>query len=496
MEATVRILLVNTNRERRPYPVIPIGLACVARALEGAGHEVGVADLTFARDPHGDLARAAARTNPELIGLSIRNLDNSSYAQPKSYLDELRALAQTCRRVSRAPLAIGGPAAGVAGDALLRDLDADYAVLGEGESVALALAGAVQAGTRPPQLPGLVVAGERVAAAPRPGLDAPPSLGALPRYVDVRRYLRSGAPLPIQARRGCAFHCAYCTYPALEGTSYRLKDPDEVAAEVEELRAATGSRCFEFVDSTFNTPQPYTVEVCEALARLRPGLHFEASGFTPAQSSPELLAAMRAAGYRTLVSSPDSASDQVLEAMGKGFWRADLERLVEHSRRAGFVAMWSFLFGGPGETEGTARETLRFIARRLGGRDLVFVAAGVRIYPGTPLERLSRDEGLLGAEDDLLDLRFYLSPRLPLGRLGALFEEYLAGARNCVFISDLQCSLVPLLERGMAALGVPPPLWRFVPHMRRLVPHRSPMLPGSPIPLTCRGRSDSRGRAR
>ncbi len=471
----MRILLVNTNRERRPYPVIPIGLACVAQALERAGHEVAVTDLTFARDPRGELARAAARTAPELVGLSIRNLDNSSYALPHSYLPELRALARICRQVCGAPLAIGGPAAGVAGDALLRDLGADYAVTGEGESLAVALAGAIEAGARAPRLPGLLVAGEP-ATAPCPGRGVPPVLAALPRYVDVRRYVRAGAPVPVQARRGCAFRCAYCTYPALEGTSYRLKDPGQLAAEVEELRAATGSRCFEFVDSTFNTPLPYTLEVCEALARLRPGLHFEASGFTPAQSSPELLAAMRAAGYRTLVSSPDSASDPVLEAMGKGFGRTDLERLVEQAHRAGLVSMWSFLFGGPGETEETARETLGFIAG-LGPSDLVFVAAGVRIYPGTPLERRSRAEGLLGEGDDLLGLSFYLSPRLSLGRLGALFDEYLAGARNCVFISDLQCSLVPLLERGMTALGVPPPLWRFAPNLRRLIPHRSPMLP-------------------
>ncbi len=30
----MRILLVNTNRETRPHPVMPIGLACVAQALE------------------------------------------------------------------------------------------------------------------------------------------------------------------------------------------------------------------------------------------------------------------------------------------------------------------------------------------------------------------------------------------------------------------------------------------------------------------------------
>src|SRR6188508_3272467 len=45
-----RVLLVSTNRERQPYPVVPNGLACVASALDAAGHEVQFLDLCFARD--------------------------------------------------------------------------------------------------------------------------------------------------------------------------------------------------------------------------------------------------------------------------------------------------------------------------------------------------------------------------------------------------------------------------------------------------------------
>ncbi len=54
-----RVLLVSTNRERQPMPVVPNGIACVAGALNAAGHEVRVLDLAFSRDPH-----AAARAPP------------------------------------------------------------------------------------------------------------------------------------------------------------------------------------------------------------------------------------------------------------------------------------------------------------------------------------------------------------------------------------------------------------------------------------------------
>ena len=458
----MRILLINTNREHHPYPVMPIGLACVAQALEGQGHEVSTLDLAWARNPGRAIAQAVRRSRPGLIGLSIRNLDNSSLAAPRSYLSELRAAARVCRQESAVPLVIGGAAVGVAPHALCAYLGADYAVAGEGEETAPWLARALEEG-RPPAGRVLGV-GE--------GSIAPASGASLVRYLDVGRYLRAGAPLPLQTRRGCAFHCAYCTYPAIEGSVYRLREPAEVADDCLRLERETGRHAFEFVDSTFNVPLPYALELCRVLSWGPRRLHLQASGFTPAAPAGELLPAMVRAGFDSLVCSPDSAADSVLELMGKGFGRQELERLVDEVHRLDLSTLWSFLFGGPGESEETVRDTLGFITRRLGPQDRVFIAAGVRIYPGTPLEALAQRQGMIAPGEDMLPLRFYLSPLLSLPRLGALLDEYLGGMRNCVYISDLQHSLLPWLQRAASALGIHAPLWRFTPALRRLAPHR------------------------
>jgi hypothetical protein len=63
-----RILLVSTNRERAPYPVLPNGMACVASALAGAGHDVRIAALMFERDAASAAARAAREYRPDVIG--------------------------------------------------------------------------------------------------------------------------------------------------------------------------------------------------------------------------------------------------------------------------------------------------------------------------------------------------------------------------------------------------------------------------------------------
>src|SRR5204863_7936443 len=83
-----RVLLVSTNRERQPYPVVPNGLACVASALEEAGHDVTFLDLCFERDPEGAAARKAREINPHLIGVSVRNIDHSDAIALRHYTPE------------------------------------------------------------------------------------------------------------------------------------------------------------------------------------------------------------------------------------------------------------------------------------------------------------------------------------------------------------------------------------------------------------------------
>ena len=83
--SSARVLLVSTNRERQPYPVVPNGLACVASALDAAGHEVRFLDLCFEKNPVRSAEKVARTFKPSIIGLSIRNIDNSDAIALRHY---------------------------------------------------------------------------------------------------------------------------------------------------------------------------------------------------------------------------------------------------------------------------------------------------------------------------------------------------------------------------------------------------------------------------
>jgi anaerobic magnesium-protoporphyrin IX monomethyl ester cyclase len=298
-------------------------------------------------------------------------------------------------------------------------------------------------------------------------LDALPR-AALHRWTDVRRYERHGATVPVQTKRGCVYKCVYCTYRNVEGWGYRLRDPEMVAEEIAELRRDAGVAHFDFVDSTFNSPPGHAIRVCEAVARRRLGVRLETMNFTPATASPDLLSAMRAAGFVALGITAESASDAVLARLEKGFDAAQCELVAERVRAAGLPALWIFLVGGPGETPATMEETLRFAAARLRRGDAVYLTVGLRIYPGTTLHRIAVDEGVAQYGDPLLAPTFYLSPGLALEQAVARLRGFAAEHPRFMFSADSRSPLLPHLTRLASAFRLPRPHWRYMGVFQRL----------------------------
>jgi radical SAM superfamily enzyme YgiQ (UPF0313 family) len=467
-----RVLLVSTNRERQPYPVVPNGLACVASALDGAGHRVRFLDLCFASNPVASAKSAAAEFKPDIIGVSVRNIDNSDAIALRHYTPEARSVLQALRRAAPgAKVIAGGAAFGVAPEALFRDLGVDYAVAGDGERASVALVDALSSGTPIEALPGLVRERNGTVVFTPPGEDADLDSLARPslhRWIDLARYQRHGATIPIQTKRGCVYKCVYCTYRNVEGWGYRTRDPELVADEIEELKIRAGVQHFDFVDSTFNSPPGHAIQVCEAITRRRLGIQLDTTNFTPATASVELLGAMKTAGFRSLGITAESASDPVLEKLEKGFDAAKVREVAERVEKFGIKTLWIFLVGGPGETAETVEETLAFAAWRLRRGDAVYLTVGLRIYPGTTLHRIAIAEGVVPAGSTLLDPTFYFSSAIEFGAIVARLRKFAADHPRFMFSADSRSVVLPYLTRAASILHLPRPHWQYMGLFQRV----------------------------
>jgi radical SAM superfamily enzyme YgiQ (UPF0313 family) len=460
------VLLVSANRERQPYPVVPNGLACVASALNNAGHDVRFVDLCFSRSPVATVQRAIGNHDPAIVGVSVRNIDNSDAIALRHYTPEAQEIFSTIRRSApEAKVIAGGAAFGVAPEALFKSFGVDYAVAGDGERASVALIDALANDDDVTALPGLVrLVEDRVHFTP-PGDDAPiddlPS-PQLHRWIDLKRYERNGATIPIQTKRGCVYKCVYCTYRNVEGWGYRARDPEKVASEIEELHREAGVKSFDFVDSTFNSPPGHAIEVCEAIIRRKLDIHLDTTNFTPATASDDLLSAMKHAGFRTLGITAESASDPVLSRLEKGFTAAKAREVAERVERFGIRTLWIFLVGGPGETQQTLEETLRFAEWRLNRGDAVYVTVGLRIYPGTTLQRIAIDEGVIESNDLLLDPRFYFSPSLSFDKSVERIKSFARNHSRFMFSADSRSPILPWLTRLASVMRLPKPHWQYM----------------------------------
>ena len=101
----------------------------------------------------------------------------------------------------------------------------------------------------------------------------------------------------VVTKRGCAFDCSYCVYPALEGRRWRLREAGAVAEDVE-AAARSGLRNAEIVDGVFGLPAAHAVECCEAIAASKTRIPLTTMELNPLGCTEELTEAMNAARVR------------------------------------------------------------------------------------------------------------------------------------------------------------------------------------------------------
>jgi len=466
----MKVLIIALNRNRQPMAVMPYGACVAAEAAADAGHETRFLDLMFERHPEKAVARACREFQPDVAGFSLRNIDNNDLRNPVSYSAGAAALMDLARASCRARIVLGGAATALMPEALLRVTRADWCVTADAAAAFPRFLSALAAGADPLSIPGVCAIRNGEFSANPPEFTDPAEKGLFPdlgRWLDLRAYARHMSSAPLKTKLGCPFGCVYCTYPAGEGKAYRLCTPEAVAGAVRRLTEA-GVRDIEFVDNVFNSPYGHALELCNMLAESRTGARFHTMELNPEGVDAPLLDAMERAGFAGIGVTAESADDGVLAALGKQYNTAHLERAARAVARHKIPCMWIFMVGGPGETRDTVERTLEFARRRVRPSDTVFFNAGVRIYPGTPLEAAARREGVLIKPPlEMLKPVFYLAPGMDKEWLLQTLET--ATRENMNFINADSLAL-PFLS-GMYGLahfaGVRQPLWKHTRILRR-----------------------------
>lgn len=453
----MKLLLVSANRERDPYPVFPIGLAYLADSLKRNGHELAVLDLCFADTTVSAVADALAAERPEVVIVSLRNLDNVTWPDTRSYLGGLVEIVATCR--PHCPVIVGGSGFSLLPREILAAVGAAYGVVGEGEEVLPRLLACIANGGDASTLPGVVLPGAETFLPPQPLH----SIGSPDRSLfNVGRYHNEGGMANVQTKRGCPFTCSYCTYPLLEGRGMRLRPVVDILNEIRTLIEDHQVSYLYFVDDIFNYPPEFASELCQAMAAEKLPVNWSAF-INPDFITLRLMEEMQAAGCDAIEFGSDSGSPAMLKSLRKSFSVDDLRNASTLCREMGMDFAHYLLFGGPGETSDTIMESFALMDEL--EPTAVIAMTGIRIYPGTELYRTACGEGLLLPESPMLEPVFYIAPGIRDTLTGLITTEAMK-RRNWV-VPGMEINSSSAMLDAVRMFRVRGPLWKMIKRLGR-----------------------------
>jgi anaerobic magnesium-protoporphyrin IX monomethyl ester cyclase len=425
------------------YPAL--GVLWVAAMLEQAGHFCRIIDMDADDADLDAVLRRLDEGRFDILGLT---------AVTPTYPNALQIAQAVKARFPQITTMLGGIHATVDPLPCARERAFDFIVVGEAETTAVELVDAIMAGAADvSNIKGLVYrdrAGRTVSSGARalvPDLDDYP-YPALHLIKDLNTYAPAHATVlpaaPIMVSRGCPGQCTYCQTKNIFGRRTRFRSPANVIGEIRQLVSEYGVREIHFLDDVITANRKFVREFCALLKQEPYQLHLEvANGLRADMVNEEILTALKEVGLRNVGFGIESGNDRVLKLVKKGITKDQVRKAIRIARGIGLETWGFFIFGLPGDTEQSIRETIDFaieldpkyakfvflkpfpgseVYYQLDEKSLIDIHDYSQYGPYTPpvhhLEGVSH-ERLLELKQQALR-RFYLRPRKILEHLGGI----------------------------------------------------------------------------
>jgi radical SAM superfamily enzyme YgiQ (UPF0313 family) len=404
----MKILLIATNRHGRymtniQVQPLPIGLAYIAGYLDPEQHSTKLLDLMFTDDYLGDVERAVKDFQPDLVGLSIRNLDNGSNLNPQSVLPVTKEVTDLIRSISQATIVCGGPAFSILPNECFDYIGPDVGITGSGGKSFSDLANRLERGESYKDLPGLVfradgtiVVTEQQAAS---GVMKPPRLEDL----DLERYAEAGFGIGVITKW---FNNQTTSSGADSNDLDRqnLRPIQEVIAEVRDLKQRLGLSKFYFIANGFSAPPDHAKSFCRALIDTDLKIEWN-TGLVPLSCDQELIFLMKKAGCCLAI-----IGDLVVDAYDPQDLVVRLQQMLRVCKlceKGDLPYTVGQTFGAPGETRETVEQKLVFL--RNINPTVANLRVGIRMLPGSRATKQARSDGRIFDDGDLIQPTFYVA---------------------------------------------------------------------------------------
>jgi radical SAM superfamily enzyme YgiQ (UPF0313 family) len=396
---------------------IPYGLASIAAGLIEAGFSVQILDaLATAKSRAVDLPQELVYLRPfygrpdrspfalfhrfKHFGYSFDTIGQQvKKAQPllvgisslfSAYTQEAIRTAQIVKRHHPdCKIVVGGHHATAMPERVMASSAVDFVLRGEGEVSMVRLAKAIVSGTGYEDIPGLVYrkpdgrlhVGETVSVSNPDDLPLPAT-----QLIDHRYYRRNKkASAVVVASRGCPLKCTYCSMGASSPFRYRRRSVASVLHEIEIAVQQQHVGFIDFEDENLSLDRDWFLRLLDEIGRSFAGKQFELramNGLLPSSLDERVVAAMQAAGFRTLNLSLGTTAKAQQERFQRPDVRRAFESALDLARAYDLEAVGYIIVGAPFQKAADSLNDLLYLAERrvLAGTSVFYPSPGSKDY--------------------------------------------------------------------------------------------------------------------
>ena len=405
----MNILLVQGYLGGGEPPVFPLGLSSIASSIKE--HNVEVFDPNISRHWSDELTDILSRFVPDIVGISIRNIDSTNKRKVVFYYEFIKETIGLVKDIhgNQAKIVVGGSGFSMFPQQIMEDEPRiDFGVFLEGEEAFPELLDNLD---RPESVKGIYYRwGDEIRFS---GPRAKPDINMLPLAkrdgLSIWKYKDIPDAIGVETKRGCELNCAYCIYGFLNGRKYRLRDPKRVVDEIEAMARDFNVSDFMFVDSIFNVPLSHAESICREMIRRELQVSWSA-WFHDAYITDEYVDLIKKAGCIKVMLSPDALSDEILLQLKKSQRKRDILRTYRILKQTdGMEICYNFFKNPPGQSLKAFFNLLFFCikAKYELGKRIHFEFNSIRIEPHTRLYEMALREGLIHKNESLLYPKYY-----------------------------------------------------------------------------------------
>lgn len=372
-------------------PFIPLGLGYLGAVAEKAGHQVTIIDCQAEKLTYETFTARITQTPSDIIGVTATTL---------LYKSAMKLITIAKQAQPNAITILGGSHGSFLDEDALREYPSlDIVVRREGENTFIELLEKIQAQASLANVLGITYRnGDKIVrTADRPLIE---DLDSIPfpahHLMPLESFKRDGKILfPLISSRGCVFWCDFCSTVRMFGRGYRWRSPKNVVDEMQLIHDEYGVKQVTFYDDAFTVDRKRVIQICDELHARKLDMMWDC-GTRVDMVDRELLQTMRNAGCFAVWLGVESGSEAILGAMNKSIKLDQTRRAYKTAHEVGLMTIANVVLGFPGETEKTAKETIRFL-KELNPDDVGFYVATP--YPGTPMYEEVKKNGWLRITD-------------------------------------------------------------------------------------------------